>query len=296
MNKNQLYQPFEIHVSGIGPWEQRALIYHFFEIVQILEGKGDRVVNENNFVYKKGDIFLFTPLDCRGFKSRSSTRFCSIRFSEVFLTQYKNDLERERIFAWLQQLEQIFYQHNRYEPMVIHNEKDCKMVTTLVGGLINEYNRKQPYYEDNLQHLVTLILNILSSNVRNGSEKLISNHNGEPLINKILLHIRRYIDDKEKLKIEYLASQFHLSENYVGEYFKKITGETLQRYITLHKIRLIEQRLISSDLTVSEIAHELGFIDSSHLNRQFKKHTGHSPLYYRKYKRTTGSKELITKA
>jgi AraC-like DNA-binding protein len=292
MNKKQLYQPFELNVSGIEPWEQRALIYHFFEIVQILEGEGDRVVNENNFAYKPGDIFLFTPLDCRGFKSRSSTQFCSIRFSEVFLTQHKNNAERERITAWLQQLEQIFYQHNRYEPLVIRNGNDCKMVATLISSLANEYDRKQAYYEDNLQHLVTLVLNLLSRNIGHGPGKTTSNVNEEPLINKILSHIRRYIDDKEKLKVEYLSSQFNLSENYVGEYFKKITGESLQRYITLLRIKLIEQRLVSSDFTISEIAHEFGFTDGSHLTRQFKKHSGFSPLSYRKQRSTRQKQKL----
>ena len=285
MNKKQLYQPLELNVSGIEPWQQHALIYHFFEIVQILEGEGDREVNGNKFAYKQGDIFLFTPLDCRGFTSRSPTKFCSIRFSEVFLTQYKNHSERERITVWLHQLEQIFYQHNRYEPFVIRNENDCKMVTTLISNLVDEYTGRQPYFEDNLQHLVTLILNLLSRNIHPGTVKISNNQGEEPLINKILSHIRRHIDDREKIKVDYLASHFNLSVNYVGEYFKKITGESLQRYITLHKIKLIELRLISSDLTISEIAHEFGFTDGSHLTRQFKKHTGRSPLSFKRYKK-----------
>src|SRR3984885_8175885 len=113
MKQKQLHEPFELYISDIAEWEERALIYHFFEIVQILEGEGMREVNENFFSYKKGDIFLFTPLDCRGFKSSTATKFCSIRFSEVFLTDYKNMAMRERITLWLKQLEQIFYQHNR---------------------------------------------------------------------------------------------------------------------------------------------------------------------------------------
>jgi len=285
MMKKQLYQPFELHVSGIEHWEERALVYHFFEIVQILKGEGTREVNENKFSYQKGNIFLFTPLDCRGFKSNSPTQFCSIRFSEVFLTRYKNNSERDRISKWLQQLEQIFYQHNRYEAMVINDENDCKMITMLINNMVAEYNQKQAYYEDNLQHLVTLVLNLLSRNVADSGEKIVSNQNEEPLINKILLHVRQHIDDKEKLKVDYLASQFNLSANYVGEYFKKITGESLQRYITLYRMKLIEQRLIFSDLTISEIAHEFGFTDGSHLNRQFKRHNGFSPVDFRKQKR-----------
>jgi YesN/AraC family two-component response regulator len=83
----------------------------------------------------------------------------------------------------------------------------------------------------------------------------------------MLLHIRQHINHSEKLRVDYLASQFNLSANYVGEYFRKFTGESLQHYITQYKIRLTQQRLAYSTLTVSQIANELGFTDESHLSR-----------------------------
>jgi YesN/AraC family two-component response regulator len=252
--------------------------------VHITEGAGIREVNKNILPYKKGNIFLFTPLDCRGFSSKSPTQFCSIRFSEIFLTQYKDDAEREKILQWLKQLEQIFYQHNRFTPVVISNEQDREMITKLIDSFIIEYNRKQTYYQNNLQHLITLILNLLSRNVTDVTAKFAGNQSEEPLINKILLHIRQHIACKEKLKTAYLAAQFNLSENYVGEYFKKITGESLQRYITLNRMKLIEQRLMFSDVTINEIADEFGFTDASHLNSQFKKYSGYNPVQFRKYK------------
>ena len=283
MKKKQLHQPFELFISDMTEWEERALIYHFFEIVQILEGDGMREVNENFFPYKKGDIFLFTPLDCRGFKSINATRFCSIRFSEVFLTDYKSIAMRERITLWLKQLEQIFYEHNRFHPFIIKDKNDCKMIAGLIDNIGNEFNHKQAYFEDNLQYLITVILNLLSRNVT--SHSTVADQHEEPLINKLLLHIRQNIDNKEALKVKYLAGKFHLSANYVGEYFKKITGESLQDYIQLYKMKSVEQRLIFSNHRIGEIADELGFTDESHLSSQFKKYSGFSPTEYRKNKR-----------
>jgi YesN/AraC family two-component response regulator len=171
--------------------------------------------------------------------------------------------------------------------MVIKDENDSRTITELINSLVNEFNNKQTYYEDNLQHFITIILNLLSRNVTTVPERIASNKNEDPLINKMLVHIRQHIDCKEKLKTDYLASLFSLSENYVGEYFKKLTGESLQRYITLYKMKLVEQRLIFSDLTMSEIAYEFGFRDGSHFTRQFKKYNGNSPLYFRKHKKAS---------
>lgn len=282
MKHKQLYQPFELYVSDMECWDERPLIYHFFEIVQILEGSGMRIVNRNRFPYNKGSIYLFTPLDCRGFDIKTPTRFCSIRFSEVFLGQCRNAQDREKITRWLKQLEHIFFHHNRFEELLVKRPGDCHMITALMNNMVEEYEHKQPYHEENLQYFVTLILNIIARNVSDSTGKIATGPESEPLINRMLLHIRQHINCPEKLRVYYLASHFNLSANYVGEYFRKFTGESLQHYITHYKIRLVQQRLAYSTLTVSQIADELGFTDESHLSRQFRKYEGISPTEYRK--------------
>ncbi|MBO9154778.1 helix-turn-helix domain-containing protein [Chitinophaga sp. GCM10012297] len=281
MEQKALHRPFELYVSDMACWNERPLTYHFFEIVQILEGEGMRIVNSNRFPYKKNCIFLFTPLDCRGFDISKPTRFCSIRFSEMFLGQCKTPQDRERIRQWLKQLEHIFYHHNRFQELLVKHDGDCRMISTLMHNMVDEYSRKGAYHEENLQHFVTLILNILSRNVTSAGP-LTAGPESEPLINRMLLHIRQHIGDPEKLRIDFLASEFNLSANYVGEYFRKFTGESPQQYITQYRLQLVQQRLAFSSLTIGQIAGELGFADESHLSRQFRKHNGVSPAEYRK--------------
>lgn len=280
MEQKVLHRPFELYVSDMDCWEERPLVYHFFEIVQILEGSGTREVNNNHFPYHKGSIFIFTPLDCRGFDIETPTRFCSIRFSEVFLGQCKTAGEKERTTEWLRQLEHIFFHHNRFRELIIRKTEDCDMISGLIHHMIEEYTHKPSLYDENLKHLVTLVLNILSRNVTD--EGIMNAAKREPLINRILLYIHEHIGSPEKLRIDHLADRFNLSANYVSEYFRKFTGESLQRYITQYKIRLVEQRLAHSPLTISQIAGELGFTDESHLGRQFRKYNGQSPAAYRK--------------
>ncbi len=282
MERKLLHQPFELFVSDMECWNERPLIYHFFEIVQILDGEGLRITNRNTFAYRKGSIFLFTPLDCRGFDIKTPTRFCAIRFSEVFLGKCKTVQDRERISSWLKQLEHIFFHHNRFQELLVRQEGDCHLIASLMDSLVREYAHDRQYKEENLQHFVTLILNILARNVTDSTEISGTGDTPDPLINRMLLHIRQHISDPEKLRIDFLASHFNLSENYVGEYFRKLTGESLQHYITHYRIKLVQQRLTNSALTVSQIAGELGFTDESHLSRQFRKYNGVSPAEYRK--------------
>ncbi len=281
MKQKTLHQPFEVYVADMDCWNERPLIYHFFEIVRIMDGTGTRETNRNRFQYQPGSIFLFTPLDCRGFDVETPTRFCSIRFSEVFLSEYKTEQDKERVMEWLKQLETIFAHHNRFEELLIRHEGDCRMIASLISHLISEYEQRQAGHEENLRHLVTLILNVITRNVHNGRATDTSGTK-EALINRVLLHIQRHIADPEKLRVDYLAGQFNLSPNYVGEYFRKYTGESLQSYVAASRIKLVAQRLTQSSLTISEIAAELGYTDESHLSRQFRKHHGISPTAFRK--------------
>lgn len=280
MEQKILHQPLELYVADMDCWHQRPLIYHFFEIVQVLEGTGRRITNRQSHNYKKGSIFLFTPADCRGFDVKETTRFCSIRFSEVFLLQCKSQAEQVRITQWLQQLGEIFSQHNRSGEILIQEPGDCALIASLIQHLITEYEQKRSHHEENMQHLITMILNILGRNV--AINPLIDEQH--TLINKMLIHIGQHIAAPEKLRIDHLAAQFNLSANYVSEYFSKYTGQSLQQYITTYKVKMVQQRLQHTKLPVSQIADELGFTDASHLGRVFRKYNnGMSPAEYRRH-------------
>ncbi|MCE7067182.1 helix-turn-helix domain-containing protein [Dyadobacter sp. CY326] len=81
----------------------------------------------------------------------------------------------------------------------------------------------------------------------------------------ILHYIQQHIHTPRDLKAEGISKQLGISFSYLGRYFKKQTGETLQEYITKYIIRLIEIRLLNTDMRINEIADELSFTDESHL-------------------------------
>lgn len=281
MGERNLYTPFALLQADMSEWNPRPQIYFFFEIIQIQEGKGFRTVNKNRFPYRKGSIFLFTPRDCRGFEEETPTRFVSVRFSEMFVGHCHTPQEKERIGAWLRQLEYLFFYHNRQEQLLIRQANDCKMITSLIGNMVEEYENKHPYYQENLQHYITLLLNIVARNVAEDIN-ITGEENASSLINRMILHIRQHIYEPDLLKQEFLSSKFNLSLNYIGEYFKKQTGESLQQFIINYKMNLVQLRLSYSDLTIGEIADELGFTDESHLSRLFKKYYEVTPAAYRK--------------
>lgn len=81
--------------------------------------------------------------------------------------------------------------------------------------------------------------------------------------------------------VRYCADQLNLSPNYFGDLVKKETGKTTLEYIQLKVIDLAKEKLLSPHLSISEIAHELGFRYPQHFTRLFKQYVGYTPKDYR---------------
>ena len=99
-----------------------------------------------------------------------------------------------------------------------------------------------------------------------------------------MLFVSQHIHQLQELRIENLVKHFHYSPSYLSIFFKKQTGESLQQYILKYKLRMIQNRLLFSPYTISQITHEFGFTDESHLNKMFKKYYGKPPTEFRKAK------------
>lgn len=82
--------------------------------------------------------------------------------------------------------------------------------------------------------------------------------------------------------VKYFADKICLSPNYFGDLVKKETGKSPQEYIQNKIIDLAKEKIIGSEMTVNQIAYELGFQYPQHFTRIFKKKVGCTPSEYRK--------------
>jgi len=79
-----------------------------------------------------------------------------------------------------------------------------------------------------------------------------------------------------------ISSQLHLSPNYLSSLLKTFTGNSTQQHIQEKIIEKAKERLIMTDLSVNEIAFELGFEYPQSFSKLFKTKTNVSPLEFRR--------------
>jgi AraC-like DNA-binding protein len=81
--------------------------------------------------------------------------------------------------------------------------------------------------------------------------------------------------------VQYIAESLHLSPGYLSSLLKTLTGQNTQQHIHEKLIEKAKEKLSTTDLTVSEIAYELGFLHSQSFSKLFKARTNQSPLEFR---------------
>ncbi|SDP97744.1 AraC-type DNA-binding protein [Mucilaginibacter sp. OK268] len=81
------------------------------------------------------------------------------------------------------------------------------------------------------------------------------------------------------------ASMLHVSETYLNEALKKVTGLSVSYWIQQEVLLEAKRLLYYSEMNVKEIAHTLGYTDHTYFSRLFKKTEGTTPLLFRTHYR-----------
>ena len=81
--------------------------------------------------------------------------------------------------------------------------------------------------------------------------------------------------------VQYIAGKLNVSPNYLSSLLKVLTGQSTQQHIHDKLIEKAKEKLSTTDLSVSEIAYELGFEHPQSFSKLFKIKTSLSPLEFR---------------
>lgn len=85
----------------------------------------------------------------------------------------------------------------------------------------------------------------------------------------------------EPIYVADLAAIVSLGKSAFSRLFKKSTGRTVPQYVNELRIARACLLLAETDLTVSQIAMDCGFVSPAHFQRQFREHQNCVPLTYR---------------
>ncbi len=232
------------------------------EIMLVLEGRSKLYVDTKAFEIEKGDIVLIPP-----YTPHRYTIFAEFDFSHYCLCF---DLELLNDQALKEKLENGMLGITT----VIKNNEIC------AGFIKNafEANANKPKawalrVMGNLSLLFAMLAeegHLFSTSA--SKEKSIYYQ----IVDYIAHHFAADITSK------HIANALHMSNSYFCRLFRKNFGHCFQNYLCMYRIEKSKPLLRNTDLSISEIALQVGFNSFSYYSKKFKEYTTLTPKEYRR--------------
>ena len=225
-----------------------------YDLWTVIKGKGEITVGAQTFTIESGDSFILPPNTSISASQELSDRLFTIN---VHFTLLKNSfpafpLKLERRF-----IADINFFKNLLMRVIsnFYREKD-KTAKKWLNVCIEEFFVSPEICKNNI--------------TENGHIRCV-----EEICNSLN---ERNI---QNLSLSDYAKQCGYSATYLGKIFHKVTGVSFSQYMLNAKINQAKTLLLTTEMSISEIAETLGYYDTSHFINQFKKKVGCSPNCYR---------------
>jgi len=269
-----LYEIKNYQTTGLplAAWQERPSrlyqephVHDCREMVVVRTGTGWCAVNGRRFPMLRGDLYVFSPQDLHEFTNTPGMRFYNLMFSDSLFSAEEAELFRP-LLGW----------HGKYSlPCAVFDRVDhllAELCSELSGGRPACTVAAKSLF---LRFLVELLR--LPKAAGPGEE----DNDGEPLqASRLLAFVAEHY--REKLTLKDLARREGGSPEYVGRRFKSLTGITFSNYLIQYRIDLACAMLENGSGPISQIAAELGFFDTAHFDKCFRKILGVSPAAYRR--------------
>jgi AraC-like DNA-binding protein len=82
--------------------------------------------------------------------------------------------------------------------------------------------------------------------------------------------------------VQHLSEELNLSPSYLSDILRSLTGQNAQQHIHQKLIEKAKEKLSTTNLSVSEVAYELGFEHPQSFSKLFKSKTSQSPLEFKR--------------
>jgi len=158
-------------------------------------------------------------------------------------------------------------------------DAETDIIADYINSAVDSCETGETHYNYYVNGIVSLILSIV---YKKGIMTSYAKGINLQMLNK-LSPVLSYINEHyaENLTLSDLSKILHLNEQYFCKLFKKITGSNVIDYINCVRIHHAE-KLIKTNVSITEIAEKVGFSSVSYFNKIFKKHFIKSPSRYRK--------------
>lgn len=241
----------------------------FYEILWTEKGISKQTIDYKEYEVLPNSLFFISPNQVHQFEEWKPLKGGTILFTEDFFLLNHNN--KEKLF-------ELSFLDNFYaNPCIELSKKKFAEIKQTIDLIINEQKRT-----DKSQAITQSLLHILLTQV----QRYIDTDSEKPLSKKYLVVYKQFKNllDKhftENKTTSFYANQLHITAHHLNHITKEVTGKTASEVIRARSILEAKRLLTFTNKTVSEIAFELNYTDSSYFAKAFKTETKLSPIAFK---------------
>ncbi|MBQ8194368.1 MAG: helix-turn-helix domain-containing protein [Oscillospiraceae bacterium] len=246
----------------------------FSELVIVMDGTAEHIVENERFVVKKGDVFVMGRDIRHGYNNAEDFRICNIMFRPEALLNGDHDIKQYAGFHALFLLEAQINDAQGFSSRLKLSHSDFTELERLTNMAMEEYGADLPGKKTRLMSLFMQIV-VMLSRLYDAPAKL---REIGGMAEAAAFMENHYMED---ITIEQVLEISHYSQRHFIRLFSAAYNTTPQKYLMNIRIRRACALLRETALPITEIALRCGFSDSNYFSRAFRKVNGITPSQYR---------------
>lgn len=246
----------------------------FYTLILFTEGSGHMVINNERFAVQPKTLCIIGPHQMHTFEELESADGILFFFCQDFYVEEFSFIRLLNVFSYTS-----YTASNVCIPCIPLSENEYTSVNTVLNSIESEY---ESYTHSNssaiiIRSLLNIILLKLTELYEAKSGK--NNHNDSIIIHSLSHLVESYFIKEQQLG--FYTSAFNISESQLNDICNKHFNSGLKKILQNRLMQEARKLLLSSELSVSEIAFKLNFEDNSYFCKVFKSKTGLTPKRFR---------------
>lgn len=251
----------------------------FDEMVIVLNGSAIHVVDNEEHLISRGDVFIISEDTSHGYINPKDFYICNIMYDRDFMISSKLDIAKSAGYHALFVLEPYLSKEHSFNSRLKLINEDFEKIKQLIGDMIDEFCVYKPCRDTILFSGFLYLCAFLSRHYTFNPSSQFEDNGVINLANAV-----SYIENhfSEELSVTKLAEMCNYSARHFIRLFSDTYKTTPLEYIINTRINYAKRCLKEGSYSVSKIAAECGFSDSNYFCRAFKRKTGLTPSQYKK--------------
>ncbi len=252
--------------------------YHdFYEISYFYSGRGDYHIADTTFQVEPGSVVLIQSgqMHTIDVNPKDLLHTVSIYFMPELIHQAgSNPYDAYYLYPF-------HFQQTRIPPVYSRKDLDFSIWERILE-MHHQTNQKTDFYQLSLKNNLCELLLVFLKRMEHKIHPAPAHQS--PLIkikrlDKVFQHIHEVY--ASSIPLGQLAEIACMSPAYFSRYFKQVTGLSPVHYIQRYRIEKSKELLVHTDLSITEIAFQIGFNSQSYFDRIFQRFTKQSPFQFR---------------